>query len=78
MASTIEYLALGVVIIVLVVAVVQAFQLTGLNDKIAQQNTALVTLAGSSPAASNTGVSATSSQTQQQTSNAGSQMVGGC
>lgn len=76
MASTIEYLALGVVAVVLVIAVVQAVQLVGLSDKVTQQNTALTTLATTGKLS--TGANAAPVPQQSAPQSSGSQMVGGC
>ncbi|HIH21699.1 MAG: hypothetical protein J4478_01990 [Candidatus Diapherotrites archaeon] len=77
MASTIEYLALGIVAIVLVVSLVQAVQLNGLGEKVSQQNAALTTLATGGSIAS-LGTASAASVPQQTAAPSSSAMVGGC
>ncbi|HLC92233.1 MAG TPA: hypothetical protein VJH23_00840 [archaeon] len=73
MPSTMEYLAIVAVGLVLVISVVQAVQLTGLNEKAAQQNAAL----GSLDSGGNTSALNQANQAQAQAAPS-SQMVGGC
>mgnify|MGYP001562707017 CR=1 FL=1 len=81
MNSTIEYLALGAVAVVLVISLVQATQLSGLNEKVGQQNSLF---AGLVSGGNTTGITAQASAPAQnaatgQASPAPSQqMVGGC
>lgn len=81
MTSTIEYMALAAVAIVLVISVVQAAQLSGLNEKVSQQNITLTSLASGG---ANTGAPLTQTATAQQGSAPrqnvapSQQMVGGC
>ncbi len=81
MTSTIEYLALGAVAVVLVVSIVQAVQLSGLNEKVGQQNTLMASfVSGASTAGitSQAGAPAQNSVPRQATQAPGQQMVGGC
>ncbi len=78
MPSTMEYLAIVAVGLVLVISMVQGLQLSGLNEKVTQQNTALGSLvsgSNSTPNAANQGNQNPSPPAQAAPS---SQMVGGC
>ncbi len=81
MASTIEYMALGAVAIVLVISVVQAAQLSSLNEKISQQNSGLASFApsgaGTAPAGTQS-ATAPQSSAPSQAAPPSQQMVGGC
>ncbi len=81
MTSTIEYLALTAVAIVLVISLVQAAQLSGLNEKTLEQNTVLTSIMASGINNNNAAQAnqTTQNMAQQQTTPAPSQqMVGGC
>ena len=76
MTSTIEYLALGTVAIVLLISAVQAVQLSGLSEKVAEQNAVLSPLgSGSTTITAANQANQASAPTQAAPSN---QMVGGC
>ncbi|HLC79252.1 MAG TPA: hypothetical protein VJG83_02365 [archaeon] len=79
MPSTIEYLALVAVAIVLVISVVQAAQISGLNEKITQQNAALASLAlGGTNTTVGQGAAAAQQALAPSQGSASQQMVGGC
>gem|GEM_PF-4518802 len=80
MVSTIEYLALGAVAVVLLVSVVQAMQLSGLNEKVGQQNALFAGLvSGAASAGGTLGNAGAQNQAPPQTvSPPSQQMVGGC
>ncbi|HLD58232.1 MAG TPA: hypothetical protein VI977_01145 [archaeon] len=70
----IEHLALAIVAIVLIVASVQAVQLSGLNSSLAKQSTGLAAAGGQT--AQNNSAAAPQGYSTQPSS--GSTMVGGC
>ncbi|HLC93160.1 MAG TPA: hypothetical protein VJH23_05645 [archaeon] len=75
MPSTIEYLAIAAVGLVLVISAVQAMQLSGLNEKVAQQNAGL----GSFDSVGNTSAVNQANQSSAPAQSAlSNQMVGGC
>lgn len=81
MTSTIEYLALGAVAVVLLVSIVQAVQLSGLNEKVAQQNTVMASLVSGGNITGTTlqaSAPAQNSAPRQATQAPSQQMVGGC
>ena len=81
MTSTIEYLAFGAVAIVLVISVVQAVQLSGLNEKVVQQNTVMASLVSGGNAAgavAQGSVPVQNAASGQAVSAPSQQMVGGC
>ena len=78
MTSTIEYLALAAVAIVLVVSVVQATQISGLNEKVAQQNAALLSFVSSGVNAGAAAQTAAQQGPAPSQSAPSQQMVGGC
>lgn len=80
MTSTIEYLALGAVAIVLIISMVQAGQLSGLNEKVSQQNATLTLLSVVGATAGSPGTQGTAPQqpVPTQGSSPSQQMVGGC
>ncbi|MEK6941297.1 MAG: hypothetical protein AABW85_00365 [archaeon] len=81
MTTTIENLALVAVAVVLVVSIVQATQLSGLNEKTAQQNIIMASLVSGGNA---TGIAAQASAPAQNAATGqaapapSQQMVGGC
>ena len=75
MPSTIEYLAIVAVGLVLAISIVQGLQLTSLNEKVTQQNANL----GSLVSGSNTNAVNQANQSPAPAQAApSSQMVGGC
>ena len=81
LTSTIEYLALGAVAIVLVISAVQAVQLSSLNEKVAQQNIALASLGpggASAGTSANQGATVSQGSAPSQAASPSQQMVGGC
>ena len=75
MPSTIEYLAIAAVGLVLVISAVQAMQLSGLNEKVVQQNAAFGSLDSGSNASALNQANQSPAPAQPAPS---SQMVGGC